>query len=316
MNSLMTRSALAGLLIGGLLALAGGCARTGMAPGAGAPAAAAGKPRVVATTTQIEDVARIIGGDEVEVVGLMPRDADPHSFQPTPQDVGKVSKTSVIFENGVGLEGWVGELVKNAGEQKPVIVVSKGVKIARISTDFGGDETSDPHIWMDPLNMVVVTDNVVAGLSKVDAAGAEKFRARGEDYKKQLRELDRWATQRLSKVPPAHRKLVTTHDAMGYFARRYNFQVLGTVVPGPDADAETSAQQLSQLIGKIRVAKVPAIFAETSVNPKWIEQVAAETEVKVVHDLHIGSLGPVGAVNGTYIGFFRSDVEKIAEALQ
>ena len=89
---------------------------------------------------------------------------------------------------------------------------------------------------------------------------------------------------------------------MGYFARRYNFQVLGTVVPGPDADAETSAQQLSQLIRKIRAAKVPAIFAEASVNTKWIEQVAAETKVKVVHDLHIGSLGPVGADNGTYIG--------------
>ena len=126
----------------------------------------------------------------------------------------------------------------------------------------------------------------------------------------------KWAAQRLSKVPPAHRKLVTTHDAMGYFARRYNFQVLGTVVPGPDADAETSAQQLAQLIRKIRATKVPAIFAEASVNPKWIEQVAGETNVKVVRDLHIGSLGPVGADNGTYIGFFRADVEKIAEALQ
>ena len=169
---------------------------------------------------------------------------------------------------------------------------------------------------MNPLNMLVVTDNIVKSLSKVDAAHADKFRARGEAYKKQLRELDVWAAQRLAKVPPAHRKLVTTHDAMGYFARRYGFTILGTVVPGPDADAETSAQQLARLIGKIRAAKVPAIFAETSVNPKWIEQVAGETGVKVVHDLHIGSLGPIGQPNGTYLGFFRSDVEKIAGALQ
>ena len=182
----MARGALTGLLVGAMLIFRGWLHAHGH--GARSRGGAAGKPSVVATTTQIEDVARIIGGDEVEVVGLMPRDADPHSFQPTPHDVGKVSKASVIFENGVGLEGWIGELVKNAGGQTPVVVVSEGVKIARISEDFGGDETSDPHIWMDPLNMMVVTDNVVAGLSKVDADGAEKFRARGEDYKNQLRE--------------------------------------------------------------------------------------------------------------------------------
>ena len=298
------------------VALFGGCARLGLAPGATTGAAAGAKPSVVATTTQIEDVARVIGGDEVEVIGLMPRDADPHSFEPTPQDVGKVSKANLVLQNGIGLEGWIGELIKNAGTNQPVVVVSDGLQVAKISSQFGGAKTSDPHIWMNPLNMVTVTDKVVKGLSRIDAADADRFRARGEDYKKQLRELDKWATQRLAKVPPARRKLVTTHDAMGYFAKRYGFQVLGTVVPGPDADAETSAQQLSGLIRKIRGAKVPAIFAETSVNPKWIEQVASETNVKVVHDLHIGSLGPVGQPNGTYLGFFRDDVEKIAGALQ
>ena len=300
----------------GFLTFVGGCARMGMAPGVSTGAATVAKPSVVATTTQIEDVVRIIGGDQIDAIGLMPRDADPHSYEPTPQDVGKVSKASLVFENGIGLEGWVGELVKNAGANEPVVVVSNGLKIGKISSHFGSGTTTDPHIWMSPLNMLVVTDNIVAGLSKVDAADAAKFRARGEDYKKQLRELDKWAAQRLAKVPPAHRKLVTTHDAMGYFAKRYGFQVLGTVIPGPDADAETSAQQLAQLIQKIKAAKVPALFAETSVNPKWIEQVASETGVKVVHDLHIGSLGQVGQPNGTYLGFFRSDVEKIAEALQ
>ena len=302
------------VLVAALLPLASGCAREfGVAS---APGAASVKPSVVATTTQIEDVARVIGGDEIEVIGLMPRDADPHSFEPTPQDVGKVSKASLILENGVNLEGWVGELIKNAGGKQPVVMVSNGVKIGKISSQFGDGTTPDPHIWMDPLNMVIVTDNIVENLSKIDKADAAKFRARGEDYKKQLRELDKWAQTRLAKIPSANRKLVTTHDAMGYFARRYNFQVLGTVIPGPDADAETSAQQLAQLIQKIKAAKVPAIFAETSVNPKWIEQVAAETGVKVVHDLHIGSLGEVGQPNGTYLGFFRDDVEKIAEALQ
>ncbi len=323
---MMKFSVARGVLAALSLALLGGCTRLGMAPGATTPnaapdaattgAARSAKPSVVATTTQIEDVARVIGGAEIDVIGLMPRDADPHSFQPTPQDVAKVSKASLILENGIGLEGWIGDLVKNAGSDQPVVVVSDGLQIAKISSQFGSDPTADPHIWMNPLNMLVVTDNVVKGLSQIDAADADKFRARGEQYKTQLRALDKWTTQRLAKVPPARRKLVTTHDAMGYFAKRYGFQVLGTVVPGPDADAETSAQQLSGLIRKIRGAKVPAIFAETSVNPKWIEQVAAETDVKVVHDLHIGSLGKVGQPNGTYLGFFRSDIEKIAGALQ
>ncbi len=300
-----------------MLTLTGGCARVGMAPDASTGAlTSASKPSVVATTTQIEDVARVIGGEEIEVIGLMPRDADPHSFEPTPQDVGKVASAKVVFENGIGLEGWIDELVKNAGGNQSVVVVSNGLQIGQISSQFGSGTTPDPHIWMNPLNMIVVTDNIVENLAKINAADAAKFRARGEKYKAELRALDKWAAARLAKVPTANRKLVTTHDAMGYFAKRYGFQVLGTVIPGPDADAETSAQQLALLIGKIKAAKVPAIFAETSVNPKWIEQVANETGVKVVHDLHIGSLGQVGQPNGTYLGFFRSDVAKIAEALQ
>lgn len=309
----IARGGLACLLGLAMLSLASGCARElGVATSSGAAA----KPSVVATTTQIEDVARVIGGDEINVIGLMPRGAEPHSFEPTPQDVGKVSKASLILENGIGLEGWIGELVKNAGGNQPVVVVSKGVKVGQISSQFGSGTTPDPHIWMDPLNMIVVTDNVVEGLAKIDAPNAAKFRARGEQYKAELRALDTWAAARLARVPPARRKLVTTHDAMGYFAKRYGFQVLGTVIPGPDADAETSAQQLAVLIGKIKAAKVPAIFAEASVNPKWIEQVANETDVKVVHDLRIGSLGQTGQPDGTYPGFFRSGVEKIAGALQ
>lgn len=211
----MARGRVTCLLGWGLLLLAGGCARQlGVEASSGASTT---KPSVVATTTQIEDVASVIGGDEVEVIGLMPRDADPHSFEPTPQDVGKISKAKLVFENGIGLEGWVDELVKNAGN-RPVVVVSNGLQIGRISSQFGSGITPDPHIWMNPPDMSVVTDNIVNNLVKIDAADAAKFRARGEKYKGELRALDQWAAARLAKVPPAHRKLVTTHDAMGYFA--------------------------------------------------------------------------------------------------
>ena len=226
---------MAGLLSLGLLSVAAGCARQQAAPPLTSQPTS--RPSVIATTTQIEDVARVIGGDQINVVGLMPRDADPHTFEPTPEDVSQVASAKLILENGVHLEGWVGELVKNAGGKQPIVVVSKGVNISIISRDFGSNNTPDPHIWMSPLNMLVVTDNIVTGLSKVDAADAAKFRARGEDYKQQLRALDKWAAARLAKVPPAHRKLVTAHDAMGYFAKRYNFQIVGAVIPSPDTEA-------------------------------------------------------------------------------
>lgn len=274
-------------------------------------------PVAVTTTTHLEDVVGIVAGDRVRVVGLVPRNGDPHTFEPSAQDVEEVAKSDAVFISGLGLEGWISKLVENAGGERPIFDTSQGLTVTTISHGFESGGERDPHVWMNPLKMVRVVENVAQGLSKLDPQGAPEFQKRAKNYQNQLRELDVWAANRLKSVPPAHRKLVTAHDAMGYFAQRYGFQVVGTVIPSVGTEAaETSAQQLASLRRKIEVLGVPAIFAERSNNPKFIEQIGADAKVRVVSGLYVDSLGPKGGEAGTYLQFFRTDVNKIAEVLR
>ncbi|CAN5861731.1 metal ABC transporter substrate-binding protein [soil metagenome] len=275
------------------------------------------KLTVIATTTQIADVASVITGDHVTVIGLVPRNGDPHEFEPTPDNVKQVAQSAAVFINGVGLEGWLEELVKNAGGERPIFDVSKNLALGKIDTSFAEGGDPDPHIWMNPLNMVTIVDNLVIGLKQIDPADGSAFEANATAYKAKLVELDAWAEKELAVIPPARRKLVTMHDAMGYFATRYQFKLVGTVIPSASTEAaETSAKDLSKLVETIKQEQVPAIFAEASSNPKLLEQVGAEANVKVVTDLYIDSLGDKGSEAGTYLGFFRADVNKLVNALK
>ena len=275
------------------------------------------KLSVIATTTQLEDVTRVIAGDRITVIGLVPRNGDPHAFEPTPENVKQVAQSAAVFINGAGLEGWLEELVQHAGGERPIFDTSKGLTLGKIDAAYAEGGDVDPHIWMDPINMLTVVDNIAAGLKQIDPAGVNTFTANADAYKTQLKELDAWAQKQLAVIPPERRKLVTAHDAMGYFATHYQFKVVGTVIPSASTEAaETSAKDLSKLVEVIRQEGVPAIFAEASSNPKFIEQVGAEAKVKVVTDLYIDSLGDKGGEAGTYLDFFRTDVTKIVSALK
>jgi len=239
---------------------------------------------VIATTTQIEDVLGAIAGNRVTIVGLVARNGDPHEFEPTPDNVKQVADSAAVFKNGAGFEGWLDELIANAGGTRPVFDLSQGLTLGTIDSAF--------------------------------EAGGETLDANATSYKAQLNELDAWAEQELATIPPERRKLVTAHDAMGYFASRYNFQMLGTVIPsGSTEAAETSAKQLAALVETIKTAQVPTIFAEASNNPKFIEQVAAESGVKV-NELYVDSLGDEGGEAGTYLDFFRTNVNRIVTGLK
>ncbi|MCX6044260.1 MAG: zinc ABC transporter substrate-binding protein [Chloroflexi bacterium] len=275
------------------------------------------KLTVVATTTQIEDIASVIAGEHITVIGLVPRNGDPHEFEPTPDTVKQVAQSAAVFINGVGLEGWLEELVKNAGGERPIFDISKNIPLGKINTAFeeGGDP--DPHIWMNPLNMVTAVDNITTGLKQLDPTNGSAFDANATAYKAKLVELDAWAEKALAVIPPERRKLVTMHDAMGYFATRYQFKLVGAVIPSASSEAaETSAKDLSKLVETIKQEQVPAIFTEASINPKLVEQVGAEVNVKVVTDLYIDSLGDKGGEAGTYLDFFRADVNKLVNALK
>ncbi len=272
---------------------------------------------VIATTTQLEDIARVIAGDHVTVIGLVPRNGDPHEFEPTPDNVKQVAQSAAVFINGVGLEGWLEELVKNAGGERPIFDVSKNLALGKIDAAFAEGGDPDPHIWMNPLNMVTVVDNIATGLKQIDPTDADAFDANAAAYKTKLTELDAWAEKTLAVIPPERRKLVTMHDAMGYFATRYQFKIVGAVIPSASTEAaETSAKDLTKLVETIKQEQVQAIFTEASVNPKLLEQVGAEANVKVVTDLYIDSLGDKGGEAGTYLDFFRADVNKLVDALK
>lgn len=299
-----------------LLAACGGTPATAPAAPTTAPAATATKLTVIATTTQIEDVVGAVAGDRVMVIGLVPRNGDPHEFEPTPDDVQRVATSQAVFKNGAGLEGWLDKLIENAGGQRPIFDLSQGLTLGTIDQAFEEGGESDPHIWMSPLNMQTVTDSIAAGLKQIDPAGAATYDANAAAYKAKLVELDSWAEKELSVIPAERRKLVTAHDAMGYFASRYKFTIIGTVIPSVSTEAaETSAKDLAALVETIKTAGVPTIFAEASINPKFIEQVAAEANVKV-EELYVDSLGDKGGEAGTYLDFFRTDVTRIVVALK
>jgi len=310
------------LVLGLMLIVAcGEAAKTAVALSVAAPTSASGgatsgKPVAIATTTQIEDILSVLVGDKMTVVGLVPRNGDPHEFEPTPADVKSVATAQAVFKNGAGFEGWIDELIKNAGGERPVFDLSQGITLGKIASGFEEGGEDDPHLWMNPQNVMLMVDNMLAGLKQLDAANAATYEANAAAYKQQLTELDAYAEKELAAIPAERRKLVTAHDAMGYFATRYNFEIVGAVIPSASTEAaETSAQDLAALVEQIKTAGVPTIFAEASNNPKFVEQIAIEANVKV-DQLYVDSLGEKGSEAGTYLDFFRSDVQKIVQGLK
>jgi ABC-type Zn uptake system ZnuABC Zn-binding protein ZnuA len=292
--------------------LIAGCTATGAqrSSGVSQPEPSAGKLTVVATTTIIADIARNVAGDRIEVKSLLPVGTDPHTFTPTPADVQTIADSGLVLYNGGGLESWLDRLVQNAGGQRPVVVVSEGIPVRQIE-----GEGTDPHFWLDVKNAMVFTRNIRDALIKLDPAGADIYRTNADAYLAKLAELDQWVQDQVEQIPPGHRKLVTNHDEFGYFAARYGFQVVGAVL-GVTPGQEPSAQEVAQLIEKIKAAGVPAVFTETTVNPALADQIAADAGVKIVSQLYVGSLGPAGSGADTYIGMIRYDVATIVKALK
>lgn len=270
--------------------------------------------RVVATTTIIADMVRQVGGDRVQVASLLPVGADPHTFNPVPSDVRMVAEANIVFQNGAGFDDWLGSIIANAGGQRPVVVVSKGLEPSREADD--GRQVDDPHFWFDVRYAAVYVQNIRDGLIAADPAGAEAYRRHAERYLTELRSLDEWIQQQVALLPPERRVLVTSHETFGYFAQRYGFRIVGAVIPSASAGAEPSAQQIAALIQAIKAAGAPAIFTETTINPALADRVAREAGVKVVKQLYTDSLGPPGSGADTYIGMMRFDAETIVTALK
>ena len=245
-----------------------------------------------------------------------PADADPHEFEPSPQDLVKASNADLILEHGLHLDDWAKDLVANADSNAVVLVTTKNVKtIAAQSTKENFDQ-GDPHVWFDPRNIEIMVNNIAAALSGIDTDGTAGYAARLSAYTAQLTALDAWIAAQIDSIPAARRKLVTNHDAFGYFVARYNIEFVGAVIPSLDSRAEPSAKETAALIDKIKAEGVPAIFTESSINPKLEEELGKQAGVKVIPNLYGDNLGAAGSGAGTYIGMMQTDVNLIVSALR
>lgn len=301
-----------------LMLLSAACAATGRDEGGGSL-------RVVATTTFVGDVVDEIGGERVDMTVLLSPGANPHSYQPTPRDIAGVTRADVVFVNGLGLELFVEDLIANAGGEAQVVHVSRGVEprtfagpspeMEEKSGDHDHEENSpDPHVWLNPLNVVVWTENIEGALVALDPAGAEVYRENGQAYREELQSLDRWIQSQVERIPPEDRELVTDHLVFGYFADRYGFELVGAVVPAPTTEAQPSGQQLAQLQDLIQEYDVQAIFVGRDFDPSLAERMAEDAGIRLV-PLYFGSLTAADGPAGTYLEYMRTNVRAIVEAL-
>jgi zinc/manganese transport system substrate-binding protein len=273
-----------------------------------APTPAAGQlPNVLATTTFLADIAQNVAGTRLVVESLLPVTADPHEYQPTPKDAFTIAQSQVLIINGLGYETWLTNLLGAGGIQPQTITASDGLQPRA---------GSDPHMWMNPLDVIRYAENIRNGLSKVDPAGASDYTANAAAYVGRLSDLDAWIKTQIDQVPPEKRLLVTNHDELGYFADAYGFKILGAVIPSVTSGAAPSAQQMAQLIQTVKSSGAPAIFLDVNENQNLARQIASETGAKVVTNLYVESLSAKDGPAPTYIAMMKYDVTAIVEALK
>lgn len=280
------------------------------------------KPLVVTSTTQIADFARQVAGDDAKVRSILAPGADPHTYQVTPDDVQIVLAADLCLENGLHLEGknWMATLAKDAG--KPLVTTTDGMK--PLTIDAQGQAVVDPHAWFSPGNAAVYVNNITRALIALVPAKRLEFEARAKLYLQQLRVLDAWVREHINQVPPAKRILVTTHDAFNYFCREYRLNASNdylSIAPvgwstGAEVGAGMTPERHRRVVQSIREAGAPAIFVETSINPKQIREIARETGVRIGGELYSDSMGPAGSAGETYIGMMRENVLLIVGALK
>lgn len=290
--------------------------------GSSSPADDKKRPIVVASTTQIADFARQVAGDHAAVKSILAPGADPHTYQPTPNDVQIVLEADLCIENGLHLEGksWMATLARDGG--KPLITATDGITL--LSIEEGGEKIPDPHAWFSPRNAAVYVNNIVRGLSSLDPSHKSDYEARATLFLQQLRVLDSWIREQIAKIPVERRILVTTHDAFNYFTSEFklnannNFLSIAPVgwSTGAEVGAGITPERRRIVVSSIKESGAPAIFVETTINPKQIREIAKETGVAIGGELYSDSMGPEDSAGETYIGMMRENVLLIVNALQ
>ena len=264
-----------------------------------------GVPSVVVVNASLADIAQNIAGERVDIEVLIPPGADPHTFQPAPQDVAKIANSQMLVANGAGLEEWLQEMIYNAGGERIVVEAAQGLAEQ-------GDRPGDPHYWLDPNYAIYYAQQIRDGLIELDPDGEAIYMRNTDEYIAKLEELDVWIRDQAETISPEQRLLVTNHESFGYFADRYGFKVLGTIVPSVSTGSSPSAQQLVALVEEIKASNIRAIFLEAGSNPELAEQLSREAGITVIVDLRTQPL----SLQDSYTEMMKYNTRAIVEALR
>ena len=281
---------------------------------AGSPAVAQSKINVVATFSIMADLVSNVGGDRVEVTALVGPNSDSHVFSPTPADAKKLAAAKVVFVNGLGLEGWMTRLVSASGSKAQTFTASTGIKTRKMEDDHHpGRMVTDPHAWQSIANTKIYVANIRDGLSKADPAGKNAYDANAVAYLAKLDALEQEVKTAIGKIPADHRRIITTHDAFGYFGGAYGMEFISP--EGVSTDAQPSARDMAKIIAQIRKQKIPAVFMENITDPRLMQQIAKETGARIGGTLYSDALSDANGPASTYVDMMRSNISELSKAL-
>jgi zinc/manganese transport system substrate-binding protein len=278
------------------------------------PASAQEKLPVVASFSILGDMVQNVGGDRIAVKSLVGPNGDAHVYSPSPADAKTLADAKVVFTNGLGFEGWIGRLIKSSNTRAPNVIASKGIKPRKLADAHGhshGD--GDPHAWQSVPNVKFYVANVRDGLIAADPAGKAAYEANAAAYLAKLDALDNEIRQVISKIPPERRKIITTHDAFGYFRDAYGVDFIAP--QGVSTESEASARDVARIIQQIRKQKIPAIFLENVSDPRLLKRIGDETGAKIGGTLYSDALTDEKGDAPTYIDLMRHNIRTLSAAL-
>jgi zinc/manganese transport system substrate-binding protein len=279
------------------------------------PSLSAEKLKVVASFSILGDFVQNVGKDHVSVTTLVGPNGDAHVYEPTPTDLKKVSEARVVITNGLGLEGWIMRLIEASGTKAQITEASKGVVPRTFTAEEAGEGQGvvDPHAFQSVSNAKIYVDNIASGLCAADESNCNAFKANAADYSAKLDSLEKEVKASIGKIPVEKRRVITSHDAFGYFAHQYGLTFLAP--EGVSTEAEASAADVAKIVQQIRQQKASALFVENISDPRLIEQIARETGLKVSGELYSDALSAKDGPASTYIDLIRHNVRTIVSAI-
>jgi zinc/manganese transport system substrate-binding protein len=271
------------------------------------PLHAAERLNVVASFSILGDFVRNVGGDRVNITTLVGPDSDVHVYTPAPGDAKRIADAKLVIVNGLGLEGWLPRLVQSSGSKAVIVTASAGIAPLKLGS------AADPHAWQSVPNARVYVTDIANALAAADPDDADLFRTQAKAYLERLETLDREVREAVAKIPPERRKVISTHNAFGYFAAEYGVQFIAPL--GVSTETEPSARDIAAIIGQIRAQKIPAVFLENISDDRLIRRIAAETGAKVGGTLISDGLTDEKGPAPTYIDMVRHNIKALTSAL-